>query len=174
MRLLQNYRLWRLVLVSIILSLSPIAFWPSPVDEQIQGLLASALQFLHSKGIPGWFSYALVEVSANVALFIPMGVVSSLAFPQHSRWRIGALGLLVSGCIELGQLLFLDERIASPSDLVTNASGAIIGAFATSAAIKKLQARPSSAAGLRFPDNLGSRRTGPVSVTVGTVSHCDG
>ncbi|WP_258806265.1 VanZ family protein [Pseudarthrobacter sp. NS4] len=128
--------------------LALIAFWPSPVDEPIQGLLARILRFLHRNGIPDWFSYRFVEASANVALFIPIGFVSSLAFPKKAWWRIGAFGLLISGFIELGQLLFLHDRFASPGDLVTNASGAVIGGLLAIVALKKVQVRRLSATDL--------------------------
>lgn len=121
--------------------LALIAFWPTPVDQPIQGLLARILRFLHSYGIPDWFSYRLIEASANIALFVPIGLISSLAFPQKSWWQIGAFGLLISGCMELGQLLFLQDRFASPGDLVTNASGAVIGYLLLTEVLIKLQAR---------------------------------
>jgi glycopeptide antibiotics resistance protein len=136
LRILENYRLWRLALIAMMIPLALIAFWPTPVDQPVQGLLARILRFLHRSGIPEWFSYSFVEASANVALFIPIGFVSTLAFPQQAWWRIGAFGLLISGCIELGQLLFLQDRFASPWDLVTNASGAVIGALLAMAALK--------------------------------------
>ncbi|PNI07370.1 VanZ family protein [Arthrobacter sp. AFG7.2] len=132
----------------MMIPLALIAFWPTPVDQPIQGLLARILRFLHRNGIPDWFSYRFVEASANVALFIPIGFISSLAFLQKPWWRIGAFGLLISGCIELGQLLFLKDRFASPGDLVTNASGAVIGALLVTALLKKLQARRRPAADL--------------------------
>jgi glycopeptide antibiotics resistance protein len=89
-----------------------------------------------------------VEASANIVLFIPLGFVSLLAFPEKPWWRIGAFGLLISGCMELGQLLFLHNRFASPLDLVTNTSGAVLGALLAAAALKKLEARRLSAADL--------------------------
>jgi glycopeptide antibiotics resistance protein len=147
-KLLQSHRLWQSVLIAMLVPLALIAFWPSPVDEPFQGLLARILRFLHRNGIPDWFSYRFVEASANVALFIPLGFVSSLAFPKKPWWRIGAFGLLVSGFIELGQLLFLHDRFASPGDLVTNASGAVIGALLATAVLKKVQARRLAAADL--------------------------
>jgi glycopeptide antibiotics resistance protein len=106
------------------------------------------LEFLYRHGIPVWFNYQFVEATANILLFIPLGFVSSLAFPEKSWWHIGAFGLLVSGCMELGQLLFLHNRFASPLDLVTNTSGAILGAFVAAAALKKLEVRRLSAADL--------------------------
>ncbi|MFD0047169.1 VanZ family protein [Pseudarthrobacter scleromae] len=148
MKQLENYRLWRLVLLAMLVPLAIIAFWPSPVDQPVQGQLAAVLKFLHRHGIPDWFNYRFVEASANVALFVPVGVVSSLAFPSWPWWKIGAFGFLISGCMELGQLLFLHNRFPSPLDLVTNTSGAVIGAVLAAAALKQLQARRLPAADL--------------------------
>ncbi|WP_236560722.1 VanZ family protein [Arthrobacter sp. 8AJ] len=103
----------------------------------MSGQLAASLAFLHKHGIPDWINYSFVEASANVALFIPVGFVASRAFPLKIWWQIGAFGLLVSGCIELGQQLFLHDRFASPSDVMTNTSGAVIGALLALWATKK-------------------------------------
>jgi glycopeptide antibiotics resistance protein len=132
----------------MLIPLALIAFWPTPVDEPVQGQLSSILQFLHRRGIPAWFNYRFVEASANIALFIPVGFVSLLAFPEKPWWRIGAFGLLISGCMELGQFLFLHSRFASPIDLVTNTSGAILGALLATAAFLKLEVRRQPAADL--------------------------
>jgi glycopeptide antibiotics resistance protein len=132
----------------MLILLAFIAFWPTPVDQPVQGQLSGILQFLHSHGIPSWFDYKVVEASANVALFVPLGTVSSLAFPEKRWWRIGAFGLMISSCMELGQLLFLHNRFASPLDLVTNSTGAVVGAVLATWALKKLEARNLSAADL--------------------------
>ncbi|QDG68915.1 VanZ family protein [Pseudarthrobacter sp. NIBRBAC000502772] len=128
--------------------LALVAYWPSPVDAPVQGDLSGFLKFLHGRGIPGWFNYQFVEASANVMLFIPLGAVASLAYDGKRWWQIGAFGLIVSGVMELGQLLFLHNRFASALDLVTNTGGAVIGALLVAAALKRLQARRWSAAGL--------------------------
>ncbi|MHA7289674.1 VanZ family protein [Arthrobacter sp. MDT3-24] len=132
----------------MLVPLALVAFWPSPVDQPVQGELASVLKFLHAHGIPSWFNYQFVEASANVVLFIPLGAVAALAYPIKYSWQIGILGLIVSCCIELGQLLFLHNRFASPLDIVTNTGGAVIGALWVAAALKSLHARRWSAAGL--------------------------
>lgn len=135
-----NPGLWRAVLAAMLVPLTLIAFWPSPVDQPVQGQLADVLEFLHAHGIPPWFNYQFVEASANVALFIPLGAVAAMAFPKKPWWQIGILGLCVSGCIELGQLLFLHNRFASLLDVVTNTSGAAIGALLAVYTLKRLQA----------------------------------
>jgi glycopeptide antibiotics resistance protein len=119
--------------------LALIAFWPSPVDEPIQGQLASVLKFLHAHGMPASFNYISIEASANVILFLPVGFVTALAFPKKHWWQAGAFGLLVSGSIELGQLLFLHNRFASSLDLLTNTGGAVIGALLAAVALGRLQ-----------------------------------
>ena len=148
MRHLHNRGLWRFILAAMLIPLVFIAFWPVPVDQPVQGQLADLLRFLHRHGIPRWFNYQFVEASANVTLFVPLGFVSLLAFPEKPWWRIGAFGLLISGCMELGQSLFLHNRFASPVDLVTNTSGAILGAVLATAASTKLEARHLPAADL--------------------------
>lgn len=137
MRFLLHQRLWQLVLAALAIPLAFIAFWPSPVDKPVSGQLAAVLTFLHRHGIPRWFNYSFVEASANVVLFIPVGFAAALAFSSKRWWQIGAFGMLLSGCIELGQYLFLHDRFASVSDIVTNTSGAVIGALLAAWAMKK-------------------------------------
>lgn len=149
MKHLRNRRLWQSVLAAMLIPLALIAFWPTPVDRPVQGLLAETLSFLHRHGMPGWLNYRFVEAAANVLLFIPVGFVSALSFPHKRWWQIGTLGLLVSGCIELGQLFFLHDRFASPTDIVTNTSGAVIGATLAAVAVKRLEARRLPAADLQ-------------------------
>ncbi|MDQ0800066.1 glycopeptide antibiotics resistance protein [Arthrobacter sp. SLBN-112] len=137
MKHLHNHRLWQLILAAMVVPLALVAFWPTPVDQPVSGQLATMLNFLHHHGIPRWFNYDFVERSANIALFVPVGFVAGLAFPNKQWWQIGAFGMLVSGCIELGQLLFLHSRFASPSDVMTNTSGAVIGALVAVLATQK-------------------------------------
>ena len=141
-------RPWRWVLIAMLVPLALVAFWPSPIDQPVQGDLARFLKFLHTHGIPAWFNYKFVEAAANVVLFVPLGAVARIAFPAKRWWQVGAFGLTVSGCMELGQLLFLHDRFSTPQDLVTNASGAVTGALLTGWALRKLEARHLSAADL--------------------------
>ena len=150
MKTLDRPRLWQGVLGGAFILLALIGFWPSPVDRPVQGEIAGALLLLHAHGIPGWINYAFVEASANVVLFIPVGIAATLAFPRRKWWQNAALGLLVSACMELGQLLFLSSRFASPLDIITNTAGFAAGtlmAAATLRAVKDQQAQRISAPG---------------------------
>jgi glycopeptide antibiotics resistance protein len=148
MRHLRHRRLWRFILIAMLVPLAFIAYWPTPVDEPVQGQLSGILQFFHRSGIPAWFNYQFVEAAANITLFIPLGFVSALAFPEKRWWQVAVFGLLISGCMELGQLLFIYNRFASPLDLMTNTSGAVIGALLSVSVLKKLEAHRLPAADL--------------------------
>jgi glycopeptide antibiotics resistance protein len=118
---------WRIAFFAYFLVLAVIGFWPSPVDKPIAGTLTELLDFLHSRGIPEWFSYTFVEASANVFLFLPVGVLAALAFPARAWWLNVGVGLLVSLCLELGQMVFLADRFPSWVDVLTNTAGTAIG-----------------------------------------------
>ena len=127
MRATANPQAWRAVLAGFLAFLALVGFWPSPLDQPVQGQVAGFIFFIHALGVPTWIGYGFIEAAANVALFVPLGVVATLSFPGKPWWRIGAFGLLVSGFMELGQLLFLHNRFPSPLDLATNAAGSLLG-----------------------------------------------
>lgn len=77
----------------------------------------------------GWagFGYGWVEFVANVALFLPLGFVLTLAF-RRWWWGVG-LALLLSTAAELVQA-FIPGRVASGRDVLANVIGAAVGAVA--------------------------------------------
>jgi hypothetical protein len=74
-----------------------------------------------------WVTYTDLERAANVAFFLPIGLLLGLIVPWR-RWGIVvAILLLVPVGIELAQGAFLPGRIPSVSDVVTNWIGSAIG-----------------------------------------------
>ncbi len=118
--------------------LSLIAFWPSPVDKPYDGQLNAVLRFLHRHGIPGWADYGFVESTCNVLLFVPFGFLVALLLPRRRWWVSAVIGCAASCCIEVGQLLFLNARVASLADVAVNTLGAVIGALLARVAIRYL------------------------------------
>lgn len=104
-----------------------VAFWPSPIDRPVAGLLDRVIAELHERGVPAFIDYAFVEFCANVVLFVPLGVLFGLALPV--RWWVPMLlcGPAVSTGIELVQRQALSERYASVTDVVANSVGATAG-----------------------------------------------
>lgn len=141
MSVLLSARHWRIFLGGFVVVLTFVAFWPSPLDEPVQGQLSAVLNFLHRHGAPQWLNYQFVEAAANVLLFLPIGFAGSLSFPEKRWWHLGILGFEISGCMELGQLIFLHNRFATSVDLLTNTSGAVIGALLAGAVTRALATR---------------------------------
>jgi VanZ family protein len=120
-------RITRWVLLACIVAILVITFWPTPVDRPFDSQLARVIADLHRSGVPAWIDYRFVETSANVLMFVPLGALIALYFPQSLWWFSGVLGLALSLCVELGQYVLLPARFASAGDLVANTAGAFIG-----------------------------------------------
>lgn len=73
----------------------------------------------------------IVDVVANVALFVPLGFLYALTRPAGtlSLRRVAVLAVLTSSGIEVIQL-FEATRFASLSDVLANGTGAVLGAIA--------------------------------------------
>ncbi|NMR20519.1 VanZ family protein [Cellulomonas fimi] len=114
------------------------------VDTGARGTLAAVYAWLHERGVPEWFGYGLLERVANVALFVPIGllvgmlarpVVGPVVGPLVGRARTGrwwwwwaVVGpAAFSAAAELGQLVLRPERFASWGDVVANTVGAALG-----------------------------------------------
>jgi len=104
-----------------------VGLWPTPVDAGLRGLIARALGLLHRDGFPSGFGYAALEFGANILFFIPIGVLICLLLPRRLQLLAIPIGALISGSIELSQLLLLPARFASWHDILADTSGAVIG-----------------------------------------------
>jgi glycopeptide antibiotics resistance protein len=120
-------RVTLLLTFAYVVVLALIAFWPTPVDRDARGSLLALIGWLHNHGAPLWVDYDFAEFSANVALFVPVGLfVGMLAGAR--RWWLGiVVGFFTSCGIEIGQLMFLPERFATVNDVIANTLGAVFG-----------------------------------------------
>ena len=110
-----------------LVSVALIVLSPSPVDTGSAALLRRALAALHRRGVPTWLDYSFVEFTANIVMFIPLGLFFFILAPRGWRWLGPLVGLLLSSVIELTQLLLLPQRVATPYDVVANSFGALTG-----------------------------------------------
>lgn len=101
--------------------LAMVAFWPSPVDRGMGPLIAAV-----TRAVP-WLTYDVIEVVANIVLFVPLGLLTALALPRR-RWLAVPIALMVTVVIEVGQALLLEQRTPSVRDVLANLVGAAIGA----------------------------------------------
>ncbi|WZH39013.1 MAG: VanZ family protein [Microbacterium enclense] len=111
---------------------------PSIYDDGVGGILNAVLRGLRAWPPTAWITFDVVEFTANVAMFLPLGL---LAIAWGGRWWHGVLmGALVSATIETVQLLFLPTRVADVRDVVANTLGAVIG-VAIAGAVSRRRSR---------------------------------
>lgn len=128
--------------------LAGIAFWPVPVDSGAGPFLRAI-----TRAAP-WLTYNIIEFSSNIVLFVPFGVLVSLAWPRV-QGAVVFLALVATVIIESGQGIFLASRTPSLRDVVANVLGAAIGL----AIVTSLQAM---------------KREEPASVVVATATNNGG
>ena len=129
-----------------LLTLTLIAFWPTPVDRGAAGSITRTLAVLHAQGVPDWVNYALVEFTANIALFLPVGLLGVVLLGSARWWMAILAGFAASSLIEVGQLVFLPDRFATPLDVLANTAGTALGALLALALLATVTARSPSPA----------------------------
>lgn len=111
------------------MGLAVIALWPTHVDSQISVVDGTFLgRWLLDLGLSQGTAYRLMEFSANVLLYVPLGAIALLLVPRPAWWRAVALALTISVAFELLQAGLRPERTASVGDVVANTLGAALGA----------------------------------------------
>lgn len=104
-----------------------VVFWPSPIDKPIASQLDRAIAELHERGVPAFVDYAFIEFTANVLLFVPVGILFALLLPLR-YWALALLlGPALSAGIEVAQHFILEERYSSVYDIIANSIGATLG-----------------------------------------------
>lgn len=114
-----------------------ITLWPTQVDSAYGPELAWLIDLLRDRGLSWHEAYGLLEFTANIVMFVPLGFFAGLLLAgrrilRGARGVFGAFGLplaivLVSAAIEGAQLLFLPERVPSLLDVLANSLGGWIG-----------------------------------------------
>lgn len=120
------HRISLCLIAAYLVALVLIVFWPTPVDRPAAGSLGTFIAWMHSHGVPRFIGYGTIEFSANIALFVPMGIIASVWTKR--AWAGLLVGFVASVAIETGQALFLAQRFASGLDVLANTLGAGIGA----------------------------------------------
>ncbi|WP_168200413.1 VanZ family protein [Protaetiibacter larvae] len=135
------------ILFAVYLVVVGVIVWtPVSSDTPFGGPIGVVARWLTGFGLPLAESYTVLEVAANVVMFLPFGALAMTAFRWTRVWSTTLAGLATSGLIE-GVQLFLPTRYSTVSDLVANTSGALLGALAVAwarrRALSAAASRPS-------------------------------
>ncbi len=115
-------RIGLIVLATVIIAaLVSISLWPTHVDQALD--------------IDPRF-HRLVESCANVAFYLPLGILARICLPRVSGAVVIALGCLTSGCFELLQAVLPIDRTPAIIDVATNTVGVAIGWWVAGAVVR--------------------------------------
>jgi VanZ family protein len=107
-----------------------ITLGPQPLDEGRDSLLWRALRFFGRHDLTDWITYQRLEFTANVFMFIPIGMFLLLLVGRR-LWFVAILaGVALTVTIETVQL-FLPDRVSDVSDIIANSVGTLIGVLFT-------------------------------------------
>ncbi|SNU02317.1 VanZ like family protein [Ruaniaceae bacterium KH17] len=121
------HRIGAIGAVAVLIVILAITLSPTPVDEGRAHWVVETLRVLHRLGVPGSFGYRELEFTANIVMFIPLGVFLAMLLDRSLLW-LGVLAFPgLSIVIELFQLFVLPQRSATLSDVIANAIGGILG-----------------------------------------------
>ncbi|RZU66295.1 VanZ like protein [Microterricola gilva] len=116
----------RIVFALYLLAVCVIVFAPQPDAERFTGIVAVIARAAEAWGIPFEIAYPVLEFTANIALFVPFGLLVPLIAPLWHPWLVIASGLAVSCLIEFTQTA-LPSRFPTASDLLANTLGTALG-----------------------------------------------
>lgn len=109
-----------------LLAVCVIVFAPQPDAERFTGIVAVLARAIEPWGIPFEIGYTVLEFTANIALFVPFGILVPLIAPLWHPWLVIASGFAVSCLIEFIQT-GLPSRFPTASDLLANTLGTALG-----------------------------------------------
>lgn len=118
--------LWRVLLGAYALFVLLVTMWPRPQQLGFGGIAEQVLTVLHALGVPPGFGVAQLEFTANIGMFVPLGLLLAWALPRGRSWLLLA-PLAFSAVIEAVQGLLLPERVPSWLDVLANGLGGVIG-----------------------------------------------
>ncbi|MFJ2550867.1 VanZ family protein [Microbacterium sp. NPDC087591] len=125
----------RTLLVPYALGVALIVWLPASIAGRVTGLAFRLARFVSDNfGIALSTSYTVFEFLANIALFVPFGLLLAAAWPRTSPWLIILIGYASSATIELVQTL-LPSRYPTISDVIANTLGTVIGCLAVHAVL---------------------------------------
>ena len=99
---------------------------PQPLDAGGSRILYRALHFFGSHQLTSWITYDRVEFTANIAMFVPIGLLFVLVLGRRRWWLAMLIGVALTVTIEVSQL-GIPGRVSDPRDVLSNSLGAMLG-----------------------------------------------
>jgi glycopeptide antibiotics resistance protein len=119
-----------------------VTLGPQPVTPDADGWLWRLLNVLGRHDLTDWITYSRLEFTANIAMFLPLGLFLLLLFGRRF-WPLAiVLCCALTVGIETAQL-FIPTRVSDLRDVVANSAGGALGVLLGMALTLSSRAAPS-------------------------------
>ena len=115
------------LLALVVVAMLVLTLSPTPFFHVAYAAIDRALTVLHAWGLPRIVNLHATELAANIAMFIPLGLLAAVLATRRPWWTIALGALVISVAIEAIQGALLPERTASLRDVLGNTAGAVVG-----------------------------------------------
>ena len=126
---------WLFPAYAVVLAL--IVFLPAREAGRLTGVVGWLALQAGKLGIPVDPAYIVLEFTANIVLFLPFGLLATVAYPRLRPVLVIAIGFASSVVIELVQLA-IPSRYATVSDVIANSVGTAIGCLVAVAVARSM------------------------------------
>lgn len=101
---------------------------PHVFSDAQQSFVSHAIVW--AQQLPGgaWLTYDRTEFLANIAMFVPVGMIAAMWLPRRWWFVAAVLAVGLSAGIEIAQGALLPYRVADPHDVLSNGMGGLLGA----------------------------------------------
>jgi len=131
-----------ILLVPYAVCLFLITWLPASQAGKVTGIVNFIAHLLDPR-VPYSIGYPALEFLANVALFVPLGLLLSVGWPRMPWWVVSLIGFATTVTIECVQW-GIPSRFPAISDIVSNTLGTIIGALCVLVAVSLVEGTRSN------------------------------
>ena len=103
-----------------------VTLGPQPLDDTSAGWLKALIAVFAENPATAWITYDLVEFTANIGMFVPLGCLFVLLLGGRRRSLALVFGILLTCFIEFTQQ-FVPTRVPDLRDILANSLGAALG-----------------------------------------------
>lgn len=125
--MLHRHPILGLVTAAYLVFVGFVTLTPQPLGGGVNTWIFQALDVFGRHSATNWITYNDLEFTANMVMFLPVGLFLLLLFGRRQWWLAILLSFALSSGIELYQGAFLPTRVADIRDVISNTSGAIVG-----------------------------------------------
>lgn len=116
-----------------------LTWLPAEEAGKVTGIVAVLARLVAAWGAPFEAAYTVLEFAANIALFVPLGVLLVAGWQRIPAGVIVTVGCAASTVIELVQLA-LPSRYSTLSDVIANTLGTAVGLVIARALLRRSRA----------------------------------